>query len=203
MAWVPGSRSKFGNWTSVPSQYIAEVSLKVTLNHKTTTNNSCYIKYQINLHFSYKLDCTGIYIVLMLLDLFVKPTSDIQLFLFPIDELWCVTSLYKSFNHRPSSARVTEWSTAPSRGGKVVNSYLAGYTYLHLVKFVWYSVPQSSAKPIWHQVWHSPEVIGRGDCRVDKLLAPGARGRDSNTVLATSISKTSYLLLQMIWLQDY
>ena len=33
MAWVPGSRSKFGNWTSVPSHYIAEISLNVTLNH--------------------------------------------------------------------------------------------------------------------------------------------------------------------------
>ena len=33
MAWVLGSRSKFGNWTSVPSLYIAEISLNVTLNH--------------------------------------------------------------------------------------------------------------------------------------------------------------------------
>ena len=31
--WTPGSRSKFGNWTTVPSLYIAEISLNVSLNH--------------------------------------------------------------------------------------------------------------------------------------------------------------------------
>ena len=53
MAWVPGSRSKFGNWTSVPSLYswnIAEYDVKPQSTTTTTTTTWKYKILRQNLH---------------------------------------------------------------------------------------------------------------------------------------------------------
>ena len=59
MAWVPGSRSKFGNWTSVPSLYswnIAECDVKP---QSTTTTT---IKIQMAAWFMHNLMILGVLI---------------------------------------------------------------------------------------------------------------------------------------------
>ena len=38
---VPGSRSKFGNWTSLSRHYIDEISLNVKLNHNQQQQHNC------------------------------------------------------------------------------------------------------------------------------------------------------------------